>query len=171
MRNWISLLGRSAVAAVAVLPSLWLASLHWQQAAVQRQLQTARADVAAAQARLDGMQQQETALAAPAGEGQAGHWQLPAEPDVAAVLQAVEAQAERCHVELSGLSAKPGQDDFRVRLQLAGRGTPVAVCTFLAAIERQSRLLVIDSGQVTAAGNDQLAFELSVSAWHGGGAR
>jgi hypothetical protein len=48
----------------------------------------------------------------------------------------------------------------------AGRGTPEQVCQLLASIERQERLLVVESGRIVPTGTPQVSFEFGIAVYH-----
>lgn len=170
MMRWRRKLAITALVVVAAAPFAWFVSLRLQRGALDGEIEAARADTAMAQRRLDAAQP--SALASlPTGAEAAGRWRLPAVADVTETLQALEAHAEDCHVELTGLEARPGTDDNRVRFLIRGRASPVALCSMMASIEQNARLLVVDSGSVSADDGASVTFALTVSAWCGGGER
>ena len=64
-------------------------------------------------------------------------------------------------------SNTPGKQAF----QVAGRGAPQNVCEFLAAVERNERLMIVESGRFTPGDEKEVAFELAIATYHRGGGR
>jgi hypothetical protein len=62
-------------------------------------------------------------------------------------------------------SSASGKQGF----QMTARGTPRQVCSFVGALEREERLLVVESGRVSPAGAGAIALELGFATFHQGG--
>jgi hypothetical protein len=165
---------RLAAVLAATLPLFWLAA---ESAALQVRegaLESARGELATARRRFDKLSRQaSTTAAAPAVESASGRWQLPDEPDATGTLSVLTRLADETHVALTGLKALPTESQERVSFTVEGAGDPAAVCGFIAGVENEPRVLVVEQGTVRAAdsGDGAVKFQLRVSAWHARGAR
>jgi len=96
-------------------------------------------------------------------------WLLWEQADAPGVMQRIQDTADTAGVAIDDVGASPaaaiGKQSFRV----VGHGDPRAVCAFLAAIERQEALLVVETGRVTPHVGERLGFEIGIAAWHRGG--
>jgi hypothetical protein len=101
----------------------------------------------------------------------APRWSLPEAVDVPGTMQAIQALGDQAGVTIVSVKAAAGSAAGQRSLQLGGRGRPTQVCTFLAAIEAQPSLLVVETGRVLPATADEIAFELGIGLFHAGGAK
>ncbi|MFY9344414.1 MAG: hypothetical protein WAT39_18115 [Planctomycetota bacterium] len=132
----------------------------------------AQCDVAAARlANTDLQRRLAEAPAAPAVETvpEPSRWRLLEGPDVAGTMQSLQGIGDATGVTFDGIKAAQSTTPGRQSFQLNLRGTPVQVCTFLAAVEQHERLLVIETGRVMPGGGEQLALEIGVATYHQAG--
>ncbi|GAB4146734.1 MAG: hypothetical protein Fur0037_14830 [Planctomycetota bacterium] len=171
MTSALRVIARSG-AALALLsaPLAWPLWLELRASDLSVEVERARAEVSLMQRRID-QADASARRAAPVAETKDLVQEIPEEPDVPAVLQAIAAHAQDCGVELSALGVKPCTDEGRVQFRVAGSAEIASLCAFLAAIERNPRILVVDGGSVEAADAGRVRFDAAVSAWHGGGGR
>lgn len=104
----------------------------------------------------------ETRMAAP-------KWRLPESSDVAGTMQLVQAIGDAAKVAFDDIKAVPSNTVGKQPFQVVVRGTARQVTTFLAAIEQNSRLLVIENGRFLAGGDDGVVAELGIATYHLGG--
>ncbi|MBL8731236.1 MAG: hypothetical protein JNN13_02575 [Planctomycetes bacterium] len=104
-------------------------------------------------------------------EAPSSRWQLLDEPDVAGSMQVLQAVGDTTRVVFDRVKAAQSTTAGKQTFQIVGRGDAVAVCEFLAAIEQNERLIVIESGRLTPSGEDAIAFDLALATYHHGGAR
>lgn len=98
-------------------------------------------------------------------------WQLASEADVAGTMQLVQELADAAGVVVDDLKAVPGGGPGKQSFQFAGRAAPRNVCAFLAAVEQNDRLLVVESGRTAAASATVLGVEVAIATYHRGRAR
>lgn len=96
-------------------------------------------------------------------------WQLHRGPEVVTTMQTVQKLGDAAGVAFDGLKALRSADSGKQSFSIAGHGTPVSVCAFLAAVEQNDRLMIVETGRLVPAGGDQVAFELGLATYHAGG--
>lgn len=107
----------------------------------------------------------------PVSETPRSRWQLLDAPDVAGTMQVLQAAGDATRVVFDRVKAVQSTTAGKQTFQIVGRGEAVAVCEFLAAIEQEDHLIVIESGRLTPSGEDAVAFDLALATYHQGGAR
>jgi len=98
-------------------------------------------------------------------------WRLLHGPDVVATLQQLQAMGDELGVVFETQKAVPSADPDKQPFLLRGRGTAQQVARFVAAVERSPRLMILETGRMTPAGGDQIAFEFGLATYHGEEAR
>jgi len=96
-------------------------------------------------------------------------WQLGDGPEIVATMQAVQTLGDAVGVTFEGLKAMRSADNGKQSFSLSGYGTPSEVCAFVAAVEQDDRLMVVETGRLFAGGDDQVAFEIGLATYHQGG--
>jgi hypothetical protein len=91
---------------------------------------------------------------------------LASKADVVVTLQVVQGLGDSAGVVFDSLKAVRGGTVGRQDFTVAGRGTPEQVCQLLASIERQERLLVVESGRIVPTGTPQVSFEFGIAVYH-----
>jgi hypothetical protein len=147
--------------AAALLAGLGAGSAVWRELQDQVLLEERRV--------VDGLERQvelaRRQASVPAGALQ--QLQIAAQPDVTGSLQALATIGAETGVQLGEARPLPAATPGRQSFRLAGRGTPAAVCGFLAGIEGAGRLFVLESGSIEPAAGDELAFDLAIATFHG----
>lgn len=98
-------------------------------------------------------------------------WELQPGPDVAANMQLLQQLGDRAGIVVEDLKVLPSSTRGRQTFLLTGRGRPGPTAAFLAAAERNARLVVVENGRVMPGGDDEVYFELGIATWHQGGGR
>lgn len=101
----------------------------------------------------------------------APQWLLLDGPDVAATLQRINELGVDAKVVFDVIKASASNTPGKQAFQVAGRGAPLRVCEFLAAVERNDRLMIVESGRFQPGDDQEVAFELAIATYHRGGAR
>jgi hypothetical protein len=96
-------------------------------------------------------------------------WRLLDGPDVAGTMQSVQGLADSAGLAVDTIRAVASSAVGKQGFQLTARGTPRQVCGFLATLEQQERLLVVESGRVLPATAGTIAIELGFVTFHQGG--
>lgn len=96
-------------------------------------------------------------------------WQLLDGPDVPGTLQIVQSLGDAAGITLDSVKAAPSSTVGKQTFQIAARGSPRQVATFLASIEQHPRLIVVESGKVVPATATEIGFELGLATYHVGG--
>jgi hypothetical protein len=96
-------------------------------------------------------------------------WELHSGPEVVLTMQAVQKLGDAAGVEFVGLKALRSADSGKQSFAIAGHGTPDDVCAFLASVEQNDRLMIVETGRMVPAGGDQVAFEFGLATYHAGG--
>lgn len=130
-------------------------------------------DIHTAQSKLESLQRQleltKRADAEREVEQPSKRWQLTEGPEVVPTMQTVQSLADEFAVHVDELQAKRSAEVGRQTFSLAGHGDPTAVCAFLASIEQDDRLMIVETGRFLPAGDGHVAFELGLATYYGGG--
>lgn len=102
-------------------------------------------------------------------EQPSARWQLCDGPEVVQTMQTVQSLADDSIVTVDGLQAKRSAETGRQSFTLAGHGDPAAVCGFLAGVEQDDRLMIVETGRFLPAGGGQVAFELGLATYYEAG--
>jgi hypothetical protein len=157
--------GTGLQAAAAGVVHWWRGELDQELAAGQHEVERLRGDLA--------RQVEASAASAPAPTAApAGpRWQLLDGPDVAATLERLNRLGVDHKVAFETVKAVQSNTQGKQSFLLAGRGTPQQVCEFVAAIEQDDRLVIVETGRVMPGGGEQISFEFGVATYHKGGTR
>ncbi len=98
-------------------------------------------------------------------------WSLLEGPDVAATLQRVNELGVEAGVTFDLIKASASKTPGKQAFEVAGRGKPGSVCGFLAAVEQNDRLMIVESGRFTPGDEEEVAFQLAIATYHRGGGR
>lgn len=101
----------------------------------------------------------------------ARHVTLLANPDVAGTLRVLQATGDTVGVTLTSVRSLPETTPGRQVFTITGRGAPEQVCAFLADVETNERLMVIETGKVAPGTAGEVLFELGLSTHHAGGVK
>lgn len=96
-------------------------------------------------------------------------WKLHSGPEVVITMQTVQKLGDAAGVAFDGLKALRSADSGKQSFAIAGHGTPDDVCAFLASVEQNNRLMIVETGRMVPAGGDQVAFEFGLATYHAGG--
>lgn len=91
---------------------------------------------------------------------------LPAEVDVPATLQVVQAMGDANGVALQTVKAGQSGTAGKQTLQITGTGSSEQICGLLADIERGTPLLVVETGRLAAQPSGQVVVELGLATFH-----
>ncbi|MGE3174640.1 MAG: hypothetical protein AB7O97_18555 [Planctomycetota bacterium] len=91
---------------------------------------------------------------------------LSARPDVVGTLRELESLAVRAGAGLEDARALPSDAPGSLAFRVQGEATPGALCGLLAAIENSDRLLVVESGRVSARDHGRVDYEFRVATYH-----
>lgn len=141
---------------------------RWWRLESEKALQAEQQALADAQRRNAARGEEETPIE-PIPVGQT--WSLLAGPDVAATLQRVNELGVDARATFDVIKASASNTPGKQAFQVAGRGTPQSVCEFLAAVERNERLMIVETGRFTPGDEKEVAFELAIATYHRGGGR
>lgn len=98
-------------------------------------------------------------------------WRLLEGAEVAVTLERLGELGDDAGVVIDVIKPVPSNQVGRQTFQLAGRGRPALVCEFLAAIEDQDRLVLIENGRFGPGDGEEIAFELGLATYDVRGAR
>jgi len=93
-------------------------------------------------------------------------WHLNAGPEVVITMQAVQSIADETGIAIDGLKAMKSSEAGRQAFALSGHGKPSTLCDFLAAIEQDGRLMILETGRLLPAGEDRIAFALGLATYY-----
>lgn len=91
---------------------------------------------------------------------------LSARPDVVGTLRELESLAVRAGAGLEDARALPSEAAGSLAFRVQGEATPGALCGLLAGIENSDRLLVVESGRVSARDHGRVGYEFRIAAFH-----
>jgi hypothetical protein len=95
-------------------------------------------------------------------------WQLLDGPDVVQTLQQLQVIGDEVGLTFDTQKAVRSAEAGKQPFLLSGHATAGQVAAFVAAVERSQRLMVLETGRVTPAGGDQVAFEFGLATYHQG---
>lgn len=98
-------------------------------------------------------------------------WRLLEGAEVAATLERLGELGDEAGVVLDVVKPVPSNQAGKQTFQVAGRGRPALVCEFLAAIENQDRLVLVDNGRFGPGDDEEIVFELGLATYDDRGAR
>lgn len=96
-------------------------------------------------------------------------WSLLENPDVSGILELIQARGDAAGIVFSNLKAAQSSTAGKQSFQIAGYGTPDQLCHFVADIEKQERLILVESGKVVPGTESEIRFELGMATYHLGG--
>ena len=99
------------------------------------------------------------------GQPSKPRWHLDDNVEVAGTLQLVQSLGDVAGVTLSSINAARASAPGRQAFQVSGRGRPEQVCAFLASIEEEERLIVVESGKVVPGGPTEVQFEFGLTTY------
>lgn len=141
----------------------------WREAAVH--------EVAVAQEHLQDTQVRAAARAVQVAENpvvavpSGPRWRLLDGAEVAVTLERLGELGDEAGVLLDVVKPVPSNQGGKQTFQVSGRGRPALVCEFLAAIENQDRLLLVDSGRFGPGDDEEIVFELGLATFDNRGPR
>jgi hypothetical protein len=132
--------------------------------------------ITASQARVAELQAEaERALPVPAVEvapaPTATPWQLHDTSDVTGSIEMLQGLCDGTGTTVEVIKALPATTPGKQAFQIALHGVPRNVVDLLTQIEQNQRLLVLESGRVTPAGDGMVALEFAIATWYRGGRR
>lgn len=165
----MSTVDQKTVAVVAVIVTgLLLAGAagvaYFSKQSVADEIQSQQAELETLQQQLESTKQAEVENAT---KGSAGRCQLLAGPEVVITMQKVQSLADAAGISIDGLKAIRSAESGKQSFALSGHGQPRVVCDFLAAIEVDDRLMIVETGRLLPAGEKNVAFELGLATYHG----
>jgi hypothetical protein len=162
----------AAIAGIAMVPSTTAGAAWWLRGRATSERDELVRLAADLQQRVERERERTAAIAAaPAVEPAGSPWRLHEAPDVAGVMQWLQGAGDATGVAIDAIKAVPDATAGRQSFTVVGQGAPHQVCAWLAAIERRERLVVVESGRVTAGDPGRVVVELAIAAWHAGASR
>lgn len=167
-RRALRRLGKVAVVMFFVSHVAWAGITLWWHRAVSQ-------EVATEDQRRQDLQQRFDAAAAAVGHGaevvrRTPQWTLLADADVTGTLHVLEVVGEAAGIEVGAVKPVNTNTTGKQGFKVSGHGTPTAICTFLAALEGHQRLMIVETGKVSAGDETTLSFELGIATFHATGA-
>jgi len=98
----------------------------------------------------------------------AERWHLHDGPGVVTTMQQVQKLGDATGIAFDGLKAMLSADNGKQAFVVTGHGEPSKVCSFMAAIEQDDRLMIIETGRLLPAGGGQMAFEFGLATYYAG---
>lgn len=96
-------------------------------------------------------------------------WSLLENADVSGTLQIVQGLGDAAGITIANAKAGQSATIGRQSFQISGTGTPAQVCTFIASVEGNARLIVVESGRFLPECSEEITFELGLATYHTGG--
>lgn len=157
------------VAVVAVLIAAVQVALagvaFWARREADGHLRSAREQVGALSAQVAAARAQAVPPAPPVDS----QWSLLESADVSGTLQLVQSLGDGAGITFTSVKATTSTTAGRQSFLIGGTGTPAQVCAFVAAIEVNPRLTVVENGRLTPGAGEQVAFEFGLATYHTGG--
>lgn len=164
---------RGVVLAVLVGTTLQVGAaglVHTWREAAEHELEGAREQLQDAQVRAAARAVQAPSgpvVAVPSGP----RWRLLEGAEVAATLERLGGLGDEAGVVIDVIKPTPSNQAGKQAFQVTGRGRPALVCEFLAAIENEERLVLVDSGRFGPGEDDEIVFELGLATYDNRGGR
>ncbi|MCR9246607.1 MAG: hypothetical protein NXI31_16360 [bacterium] len=102
----------------------------------------------------------------PVQPGTKPEWRIGDAPDTSGTLQRIQELGDAGRVELTGLKAGKSDTAGRQWFQITGASDPRRLCEFLARIEREDPLVVVESGRLLPGTEQAVVFDLALATYH-----
>lgn len=92
-------------------------------------------------------------------------WHLLEGAEVAVTLERLGELGNDAGVAIDVVKPVPSNQAGKQTFQVTGRGRPALVCEFLAAIENENRLVLVDNGRFGPGDDEEIVFELGLATY------
>ena len=96
-------------------------------------------------------------------------WRLLENVDVSGVLEVIQARGDAAGIVFGSVKAAPTSTAGKQSFLITGHGPPDQICLFLAGIEQQDLLILVETGKITPGSDSEIQFELGMATYHVGG--